>query len=201
MESSYPACHLPNSLYGKEFQSFTKKDLKQYFEWFLSIKQSRVKIFIEDMLRLFPSFPILNKFEKLDYIEQYINHTIKDNSNNKIVKFYLQQFDLNQKTVEYDFESQNRIFDISIFIGDFIISELDNTKWHLFGNKSKKDYYFAKIVLTTVDENIFKIYAPFDKMTFWTTHKILQDKYYKPLKQEISTVIENWNKEIELPNL
>jgi hypothetical protein len=155
MQDTYPEVKVPARINQDNF-SMSKKDVQGYFEWFMTVRSERLRLFCQ---QVFVSSGIEFSPEKLQAIYYFFKDRIK------VRKRTQEDIELERAKLpnalqkihqvpDYDFiePTQSIIFDASIYFGELLRKEVSGVEWSI--EKDKKMVNFGKPILIKNGMNI-----------------------------------------------
>lgn len=146
---SYKLIKVPSEI-KQDNSQMTQIDAKNYFEWFNKVKKERTNILNQDIK------DHLLDIAKLDDIQLYIKKKIKARKKTP-EEIYIERETLppsikdSHKVKKYEFIEPTRsvLFDVSILLGDLLVSEVKGVSWSY--EKDEDIVHFAYPVLIKDD--------------------------------------------------
>lgn len=156
----YPLVKIPEFA-DKDIYSFSKEEAKEYFKWFLSIKNERMQILEKEIKQNFPNWKLdFTRHSLVDLYEWFVKkvmyRSMTDNETeafrNQIAQTpqFIGVIDIPTKT--YTEETVSICFDIGIYLGDTIIINVNGTKWMQKINSTNYIDYVHPLIATKVSK-------------------------------------------------
>lgn len=155
MINRYPEVKVPETI-NQDNHSMNKRDVQDYFDWFMTIKDERLKLFCQ---QVFTSKKVELSTEKLQTIYRFFRDSLNvrkrtpeeiEQERSKLPKS-LQKI---HQVPDYEFiePTHSIIFDASIYFGELLRKQVPEIEWSI--EKDRKMANYGKPVLVKKGMNI-----------------------------------------------
>ncbi|MEI6811104.1 MAG: hypothetical protein WCK60_03605 [Candidatus Nomurabacteria bacterium] len=152
----YPLVKIP--LFAqKDIYTFSKEEAKEYYKWFISIKSERLQILVREVQKMYPKWELdytRNSLIKLyEWFERKVmyrnmNEEEKEQIKNQIAKTPLLVGVIDIPETTFTDETVSICFDISVYLGDALIFNVNGTKWTQKINSTNNIDYAQPLIVS-----------------------------------------------------